>query len=177
MLNGTEEVAQAIFDNFAITPDHYVTIEADYITLIDAIGGIDVQVPSSHKAGGYIFRSGLQHFDGDMTAAYLSSYEEETEWERQARQDSILKGIQNSIMSPSILPRIPELIIQFSSSLITDITPSQLDDLVCILNEIPDDKITYAEINEDMVSEDPDDGSMIPDTEEIKEFLREQLED
>lgn len=62
---GVENLARVIYDRFRLPIDHYVTINMDgFVTLVDAIGGVEIDVKESFTLEGVTFRPGLQTLDG-----------------------------------------------------------------------------------------------------------------
>ncbi len=63
--SGLEGLAQAIYDQLSIPLDHYVNINMDgFINVVDAVGGVEIDVQESFTLEGVTFRPGLQTLDG-----------------------------------------------------------------------------------------------------------------
>jgi len=80
---------------------HYVLIDFDgFRRLIDAVGGIDIDVPKRLYDASYPTRNwgytvvdipaGLQHFDGDKALKYARSRYSTSDFDRSKRQQLIL---------------------------------------------------------------------------------------
>lgn len=78
---GGEAAAAAVTHNFGIPVDYYVALDfAGFTSLVDALGGIDIEVPERLTAtvlpkansGGYeyTFFAGGQHLSGELALAY-----------------------------------------------------------------------------------------------------------
>lgn len=62
---GIENVARVIYDRFRLPIDHYVTINMDgFVNIIDAIGGVEINVQESFTLEGVTINPGLQTLDG-----------------------------------------------------------------------------------------------------------------
>ena len=75
-IKATNEVAQILYDNFSIAPDHYITLEEGVLAeIVDISGGITVTVPNAIKYPGLplYLTAGTQSFDG-RTAMLYSRY-------------------------------------------------------------------------------------------------------
>lgn len=62
---GIEGIANMLFTTFNITIDHYVTLNMDGFThIVDAIGGVEIDVPQRIELEGAILEPGLQTLTG-----------------------------------------------------------------------------------------------------------------
>ncbi len=62
---GVENLARVIYDRFRLPIDHYVTINMDgFVNLVDAIGGVEVDVKESFTLEGVTFKPGVQVLNG-----------------------------------------------------------------------------------------------------------------
>ena len=63
--SGLEGLAQVIYDRFQLPVDHYVNINMDgFITIVDAIGGVEINIQESFTLEGVTFQPGLQTLNG-----------------------------------------------------------------------------------------------------------------
>lgn len=52
--------------------DHYMQIDfAGFKSMTDAVGGVDVLVPTSFRSGPYSFHQGIQHIDGEQALQFV----------------------------------------------------------------------------------------------------------
>ena len=93
---------------------HYVLIDFDgFRRLIDAVGGIDIDVPKRLYDAAYPTRNwgytvvdipvGLQHFDGDKALKYARSRHSTSDFDRSKRQQWVLAALQEKMLSAKIL--------------------------------------------------------------------------
>lgn len=62
---GMENLARVIYDRFRLPIDHYVTINMDgFVNVIDAIGGVEINVQESFTLEGVTFKPGVQTLNG-----------------------------------------------------------------------------------------------------------------
>ncbi len=94
--------------------DQYVLIDFDgFRRLIDAVGGIDIDVPQRLYDATYPTRNygytvvdiqpGLQHFDGDKALKYARSRHSTSDFDRSKRQQLVLGALQEKMLSAKIL--------------------------------------------------------------------------
>ena len=169
----TSILAQTIYDNFAVAPDYYVNIHmATFADMVDELGGIEINVPARFHTPSGDIEAGLQTLDGLMTMEYARTMLIDNEWDRLGRQNLVLLGIRDKLLDPSIWPEVPGIILQFDELVTTDLSPEQIVDLTCMIDEVSQENITLLEIGPEMV-EGGDDGErvMYPDVEKIMEFL------
>jgi LCP family protein required for cell wall assembly len=172
-------VAQSLYDNFAVTADHYVYFDMQaFDDAVEKIGGVDVNIPQDLTSGGYSFSAGLQHLDAESALIYarLLPGNEITEGaDRFDRQNIVLKALWKKILQPENIVKIPGLAEEFSKNIITDLSPSQIMSLTCMIDKIPEEQVTLVEVEETMVLGPGPENSILPNVDMIKQFLQEQL--
>ena len=142
----TNLMAQALADNFGITPDHYLSMnESDLAAQIDAIGGIDVNIPEKFED----IQAGQQHLDGTATWHYVAAIDQpglESEVPRIERQRLVLKAILKKFLSPAIVPRIPGLVqVAVQGKLVkSDLSISEIITLANFIQQAPEDHIHFS---------------------------------
>lgn len=69
---GIDGLAKVIYSNFGVTLDHYVTVNLDGVhSIVDTLGGIEVNVPVRISLDGVTLQPGLQTLDGNQTLAVV----------------------------------------------------------------------------------------------------------
>ncbi len=137
---GGEPLAEKTVENFlGIDIDHYVVIDVkSFVKIIDAIGGIDINVekrmkyedPWDDNGGLYInIFPGKQHMDGKKAVTYVRYRDSEGDIGRIERQQKFIEACLDKVMSPSFIPRIPAVIREVSDAIDTDMTFRQLLEL------------------------------------------------
>lgn len=87
--------------------DYYFDTSFDgFINLIDAIGGVDVDVPyamqeqdSKGNQGAIVLEQGMQTLDGESALAYVRQRHESSDYERNLRQQEVIMAIVKKIMN------------------------------------------------------------------------------
>ncbi len=168
-----DTIAQVLYDDFSIRTDSYMTLKEDVLgKLINALGGVDVNVPTAYTLGPLVVPAGLQRMDGTTAQLYmrrLNSTEEE--WGRFNRQNQVFDGLRNELAQPNVLEQVPTLYKQFQGSLVTDLSPSQVIALSCVASQIPKENITFDEIRRDMVTVNPNGSITINDMNQVRQLL------
>jgi LCP family protein required for cell wall assembly len=153
-------MARTLELNFGLGVDHYLAVDMKtFVRLIDAMGGIDIYVDSKidlneNKDGAnpdYVFEPGVHHLDGQQ-ALKLAMNRYPTIFQRARYQNIVLRAIQDKLLTPKFLPDLPGLITQFTKSVQTDLSPSDIRKLVCIGQALTKDKITMVAFPDDMFS-------------------------
>lgn len=156
---GANLLAQAIYDNLGLLPQHYVTFDASIVPgLIDSIGGLEIDVPKAYRYGDFSVPAGQQKWNGRTTLRYLSSLDNnEPEWQRRERQILVLRSL---LFSPSFLVRLPDLAPTITSSLTTDLDAGQTSALTCLAVQINPADVQVTGVDKDL-SVRPPDGSIL----------------
>jgi len=154
--DGPSLLAQTLAEEFDLYVDHYVVVSfAAFEAGIDAIGGIDVDVPQPVASTFQPlpdFPAGLQHMDGKTALEYARIREETTDLYRIDRQTQIVMAIREKAFSPQVLPALPRLVETMRGSVLTDLTPAEISMLVCIGQKIEPDAIQTMKIDSSMVT-------------------------
>lgn len=126
---GIELLRDTVVNLTGIPVNYYVIVNyGSFPKIVDAIGGIDINVAKSMKytdkaQGLYInFNSGMQHMDGEAALRYVRfRYDAMGDMGRMKRQQEFTRIFVNKLASPAVLPRVPELIQFALSEIKTDI--------------------------------------------------------
>lgn len=169
---GSYAMAQTLYDNFELVPEHYVTIKLSNVPkIVDALGGITVNVPTKMEGHGYTFQRGVQRFNGAMTMEYVRHITPAGEWERVARQNLVLDALRQQALTPAILPRLPDLSTQLANTVVTDLSPEQIASLICMVQQVPSNQIVQDKVRKEMVVTGAK-GVMLPDLNAIRNLLK-----
>ena len=170
---GTQVLAQVLYDNFGFIADHYITVHIDnFDEIVNAIGGVEVNVPQEYQSVNYVFSPGVQTLNGDQALEYASNLlRDDTEWDRFNRQDILLQALLDEITSPQILTKVPSLISEFGNTITTDFSIAQLTDLSCLLTEVSMDEVQYLEVDQSMAVPQPNSPILQPNSVEITNML------
>jgi LCP family protein required for cell wall assembly len=131
-----------------INVNHVIVVNfADFKDLIDALGGVDVNVPKPIRSNrfdcpyptqarcsawqGWRFHKGTQHMSGERALIYSRIRENmldpsETDITRGARQQSVIEAVASRFTSPTTLARVPFSGASLVKPLTTDLSAGQL---------------------------------------------------
>lgn len=145
---GPSLLTQTLSLNFGIRVDHYMIVDfSDFVTAIDAIGGIDINVPSPLHAGDLYFPAGRQHLDGTQSLAYARVRDNISDLERIDRQTELLWAVRNKVMTTQILPRLDDLTRPIVDGAVTDMSPAEISALICLGTKIKAASVQTAKID------------------------------
>lgn len=143
-------LAQTMDLNFGARPDHYLAVNMiTFENIVNAVGGIDVYLPneisvrSKDNPKGFAIPPGQHQIDGE-TALWIARIREIHTFGRADNQNIVLCALREKILSPAIVPAIPELISTFQRYVQTDLSPEQINQLACLANQINGSDVTFA---------------------------------
>ncbi len=154
---GANSLAEVIRYNFGVTPHHYAVVNFDtVINFIDAIGGVEVNLPQEvYDEGLGYFPAGMQTLYGKraldlmrIRALYSDSF-------RVGNQTLVMKAILNKMMQPASLVKVPSLLDQFKDAFLTDLSVEQIASLgMCLLSNFEIENLNSAQIPDDLLTVD-----------------------
>ena len=144
---GGHKLTQKVVESFLNVPiNHYVLIDIQaFEKIIDAVGGVDIDVEKRmyyedpwDDNGGLIIdlQPGLQHLNGKTAIQYVRYRDGEGDIGRINRQQKFMKAFLTQAISPSILPKLPDILSNISSAIQTDMSLSEMINLVSNLPTI-----------------------------------------
>jgi LCP family protein required for cell wall assembly len=123
--------------------DYYALIGiAGFSQLIDAVGGVDIDVPRTVDDPGYGFSPtevgfhvdpGWHHFDGKYGTAYARSRHGSSDYARAARQQQLLLALRSKLSDPFVLTNLPQILDAVSQIVRTDAPLDRLPDIISIV--------------------------------------------
>ncbi len=152
---GLMEVAME--HNFGVHVDSGVVINMQsFVRIVDTLGGIDVYLPytidgrvkGSNDSDLY-FEAGNHHLNGRQ-AQILARLRPNGDIERTNVQTIILQALGARLLSPAILPELPELVNAFQNSVYTDLDPVQITQLTCLAAKLDPQKVAYVNFPEEL---------------------------
>jgi LCP family protein required for cell wall assembly len=182
---GVAALRRALGTMLGIKIDYYARLEIPgLIKLVDAVGGIDVQVAEGfddptydgYRIGerGWSITAGRHHLDGMNALAYARARKAagESDFTRAARQQQILIALRNAVTKDgSLFFKLNELFDAVGGLIRTDLPVDRLPELAALVDEIGNDAITRVVIRHPLVrSEQTQYGSSLnPDLAAIRE--------
>jgi len=143
-------LARTLNLNFGARPDHYIAVNMlTFEAIIDAIGGIDVYLPydvsvkSPENPRGFSVDAGQHHFDGE-TALWVARIRQYHTFSRAENQNIIMCAVRKKLLSPAIVPAIPQLVEDFQRYVQTDLSMEQINQLACLANQMEGTNVVFA---------------------------------
>jgi len=143
--------------NFDIKIDHYVVLDfVSFMDLVDAVGGIDVEVQDyivdpSYCVTAYctdreviVFEPGLEHMDGERALAYARIRYGSSDLDRIERQQQVIRAAVDTALSAQlIMPnRAVSIYNKFRDAVDTDISVFKVPGLALLAKDIPPENVT-----------------------------------
>jgi polyisoprenyl-teichoic acid--peptidoglycan teichoic acid transferase len=143
-------LARTLNLNFGARPDHYLAINMrTFEAVVDAIGGIDVYLPyeisvkSKDNPKGFAIPEGQHHIDGE-TALWIARIRQYHTFGRAENQNIVMCALRKKLLSPEVIPAIPELVQSFRSYVQTDFSPEQINQLACLTTQMRGTDVVFA---------------------------------
>lgn len=158
---GAGLLARTLDLNFDLQVDHYGAVNMQtFVKIVDAVGGIEIYLPTDVDGTpiddktedmGY-FYAGQQHFTGDEALRFSRIRKRYNGFARISNQNMVLCALKEKIVSPAVLPRIPQIINAFQDSVLTDLSPEQLAQMACLVPKLDSENLVFASISEDLLT-------------------------
>ncbi len=189
---GPALASKTVEHNLGVTINYYVRLDfTAFETLVDAIGGIEVDNPTEindplYPDGAYGYEpfylpAGRQHLNGHDALRYARTRHESSDVDRAGRQQQVVMAVRDKIVDLKMLPELilkaPTLYQALNQSIQTDLTLDQIVSLALLAPDIPRANVTQAVIDYQYVLEytTPEGRQvLVPLRDKIRE-LRDQL--
>ncbi|MBN1310987.1 MAG: LCP family protein [Anaerolineae bacterium] len=152
---GQTLMAQTIYTNFGIPTENYVVMNMQvFEDMIDAIGGVDIEVPKdlNDYQKGWFFKKGWQHLDGKHALQYARIRHTDNDFGRVERQTQVLMAVRDKIVQPQTLADLALVISDSLDDMLTDLTMAKINSLVCLVPQVEPDRIQTYAVTEDMIT-------------------------
>ena len=139
--------------NFGVQVDHYISVNMrTFEKVVDAVGGVDVNIPDDDTAKSTDLSVGDNHLNGAQ-ALKLARNRHDGTFARADNQNIVLCALRKKLSSPKVVTQIPELIESFKDNIITDFTPAQISQLACLGTKLPPQNIVFATFPQELFSQ------------------------
>lgn len=121
-------VKETLKHNLGLRVDRYVMVDFNgFKTVVDTLGGVDVDVPCGLSDGTYInIPAGRLHMNGDLALRYARSRYSTSDFSRAARQQQIIRSLWEQTPKSELLFKIPQLWGTFKDVVDTDLSISEM---------------------------------------------------
>lgn len=126
---GVDKSMETLENLYGIDISYYARVNfTSLMTIVDALGGVDVQSDYEFEAGGFHFNQGVNHLDGKAALAFSRErYSfKDGDNQRGRNQEAVLTAILNKAMSPAILMNASSIISSVSNSVETNMTSDEM---------------------------------------------------
>lgn len=119
---------------YGIKIDYYVRVNfTSIIRFVDAVGGVDVNVPIAFSVGGYSFKQGINHMNGTQALVFARERHSFAGGDKQRGRDQleIIKAVINKMASSTtLLTNFGDIMNAVKGTFQTNIAMDQLTSLV-----------------------------------------------
>ena len=143
-------LARTLNLNFGARPDHYLAVNMrTFEAVVDAVGGIDVYLPyeisvrSPDNPKGFAIPPGQHHIDGE-TALWIARIRQYSTFSRAENQNIVMCALRKKLLSPAIVPAIPQLAKDFQRYIQTDLSLEQINQLACLASQMKGTNVVFA---------------------------------
>ena len=161
---GPAELSAVMTNTFGLRIDRFAVVNfLAFEQGIDAIGGIDINLPQPIHDAHYPLRdesgrtiaidfpAGWVHLDGSTALIYARTRHDSSDFQRMRRQQQVLYAIRDKLILPDTLPQLPALAQVLFSSVYTDLTFDDITLLGCLGPQINQNAIQSWVIDPSMV--------------------------
>lgn len=143
-------LAETLNLNFGVQLDHYLAVNMiTFENIVNAVDGIDVYLPyeisvrGPDNPKGFAIPPGQHHIDGE-TALWIARIRQYHTFGRAENQNIVMCALRKKILSPAIVPAIPELLTTFRRYVQTDLSPEQVNQLACLATQMQGPDVVFA---------------------------------
>jgi LCP family protein required for cell wall assembly len=177
---GQSLLSQTLTLNFGLRADQYMIISfAAFEAGIDALGGIDVYLPEpveSQAPGEQGFPAGWQHMDGATALSYARFRpDNSSDLARIERQTQVIAAVRAKMFDAQNGANLTDLVAALQTSILTDLSPSEISSLVCLGRQVEAGDIQTVTIEGDRVIPAVDKYGherLLPNSEAIRQLVR-----
>ena len=143
-------LARTLNLNFGAQPDHYLAVNMrTFEAIVDAVGGIDVYLPyeisvrSKDNPKGFAIPEGQHHIDGEA-ALWIARIRQYHTFGRAENQNIVMCALRKKLLSPAVVPAIPQLVKDFQRYVQTDLSLEQINQLGCLARKMKGTDVVFA---------------------------------
>lgn len=132
-IDGPENTVKTMAQFLGTDINYYARVNfTSLVTMVDALGGITVNVDRDFSAGGYIYKLGLQQMNGKEALAYSRERYSFADGDnvRVKHQQDVLMAMLNKMMSPAVITNYSSVLKAISGCFETNMASSDITDLI-----------------------------------------------
>ncbi|HLF26510.1 MAG TPA: LCP family protein [Anaerolineae bacterium] len=158
---GAQTAKDTITWNLGIPVHKHVIINFEgFKRAIDALGGIDIDVPTRIVDNAYptedygfeqlVIEPGLQHMDGTLALKYVRTRHQDSDFGRLQRQQQVILAVRDKALSLDVLAQLPQLLDAVHGFYETDLSVAELASIAKVWSELPRENIAAYRIDQTM---------------------------
>ncbi len=158
---GAGLLAETLLANYDLWVDHYVSVNlSSFRQIIDTLGGIDVYLAQDvykrvNDQPELFLKAGSHHLNGKQAEILARQRIEIGDYGRINNQTVILKAVAAKLFTPAGLTRVPELFNQLRDNVMTDFSPAEISQLVCLAERMDlQQDVTFVTLPDDLMDEE-----------------------
>ena len=181
-IEATKDAAEGVL---GIEIPYYVFVDMDaFAELIDALGGVDIEVterlpkgggpgdtgrPVEEWATGWI-EPGMQHMDGDTAQWYARSRYTTSDWDRMKRQRQLQVAILDQFTPENVVARFNEIAAAGTALVETDLPQDKLPEFFGLVMKAKEQKVAQIELTPESGVDEHE-----PDYARIRDMIQQTL--
>jgi LCP family protein required for cell wall assembly len=131
--SGPALLKASLKESFGVEFENHIRLDFNsFVELVDAVGGVDIDVPKliidyeyPTMDGGYTtiqFDPGRQHMDGERALQYARTRHQDGDYQRAARQQQVVDALMKKLFDPRQVPNWPRVWHVIQSNTDTDLS-------------------------------------------------------
>ncbi len=163
VFGGPSLAMQTVSDNFGIPIQHYVRVNFEVVvTLVDHVGGIDIMVDEdindplypdmNYGYDPFVISAGKHHMDGATALKYARTRHGASDFFRMRRQQQVIMALRDRVLTTDavmrLLPQIGQVWGSLQRSINTDLSVTELVQLLLFAKDLPSEHISKVVIDE-----------------------------
>lgn len=146
---GADAATETIRQNFNIPVRYYAVVHmSGLISVIDALGGIDVQLDAPTSS----FPAGTHHLNGSQALALARDRSTSDDFSRMARAQILISAVVQKMLQPSSWQGLPQFAVALSQTVETNIPIWQLPRLIFAVARAPIFGVDSQTVTREMVT-------------------------
>lgn len=130
---GPENTVKTMSQFLGTDINYYARVNfTSLVTMVDALGGITVNVDRDFSTGGYTYKLGLQQMNGEEALEYSRERHSFADGDnvRVKHQQDVLMAMLNKMMSPAVITNYSSVLKAISGCFETNMASSDITDLI-----------------------------------------------
>lgn len=152
-------LARTLDLNFGLRVDHYGAVNMQtFVKIVDAVGGLDIYLPNAvdgrpidkHTEDMGYFNAGQHHFSGKEALRFARIRKRYNDFTRADFQTMVICALKEKLISPAVLPKIPQIISAFQGQVLTDLSLEQISQLACLLPQVKRENLIFTSFPQEL---------------------------